>query len=852
MKLLIEYNGNKQHIEITHPKEFFIEELNLNLEEALTWYVEDYPNMPSSSNIIKAEIIMRTLRKWSLEFKALPDKFKIVPEDFIILSLPLEAIFQNLGIDISISSSVSYETSVDSSCINILYVLSRDFGDIDLKSPSFELFSLIHNENINVNLDVLRPATYENFKEKIKLKDYHIVHFDGHGDICKLYFADGGVDAYDFAKIIAQNKVPYVIMNACRSSLSDEDGNSVTSYLLKEGVLGVLGTPYLLKNDITQYFFRVFYKNLFIIGELKEALKKTNKILNEDNKFNTSENSEKKFEYNTWILFHSYTNSQYKLPQVKRGLLEESHNRFFYKNSHNNYFIEIELALLDNEVEIINIYGMLDIDNCDFIDNFNLWFSKTGGTLNTKIILNNFEIDGAYNINILDSSRSIFSKEDFLNVDKTVLNLIALNIGYFYLEYIEEMLFHLNFDMEELKPSIDILLKRGAIFFLQKENIYIIDPILRTFQFNLTKEEEDVFLLIIEKVAKTTLFLHFDEFQDEKYIHIDMNYMIKTFDYCYVNYRSYNCIYCRFCSIVHSYPSNIHISREIISLYAKEFESENILLPEAFILLNIASNFEHDFKNYEKSLEFITKAHEIAMKTKNNTLINMSLFQKANIFVSIEDERALDIYKEIKNNIINGHFKANSYFESILDSNIDIAEKIINNNSNMKNINKNLTEYVLDEETKAEDYFTLGLNALEQDIHQEARFCFNAAMEIYKKEDNFKNMIEIDICFAILCIKEGDFNNAINYFSDAFQVLNKFKHNIILSFELSYFIWENMNVRLNEMEGIEDFTEIPSGILEIYTKAYEDLIERVDKASKISEEIRKNDYITLNLAAISF
>lgn len=72
----------------------------------------------------------------------------------------------------------------DQLTVNILLVVARKKADIDHRLTAQPLLRMLRNFGLNrIVVDIARPGTKEAFLEHLSRKDYHIVHFDMHGEV---------------------------------------------------------------------------------------------------------------------------------------------------------------------------------------------------------------------------------------------------------------------------------------------------------------------------------------------------------------------------------------------------------------------------------------------------------------------------------------------------------------------------------------------------------------------------------------------------------------------------------------------------------------------------------------------
>ena len=146
--------------------------------------------------------------------------------------------------------------------INLLLVTARPSGkyDVGYRTISRPLVEMLDSTALRVNVDILRPASFEAFAKHLEKNNYHIIHFDMHGNLLSfeqyqklakqkpdgvffrnygrgeikeyqgqkafLFFESSGsgkscdngvVEASDLANFLISKNIPIVILNACQS-----------------------------------------------------------------------------------------------------------------------------------------------------------------------------------------------------------------------------------------------------------------------------------------------------------------------------------------------------------------------------------------------------------------------------------------------------------------------------------------------------------------------------------------------------------------------------------------------------------------------------------------------------------
>lgn len=130
-----------------------------------------------------------------------------------------------------------------------------------------------------LEVDVLssEQATLNNFKEKLKVYDYDMLHFGGHGflnrdepSLSSLFFADGQLTADDVLKLPWKQPPFFVFSSACESSgakkgqrLVGNQTNGLAAAFLAAGVAGYAGYFWPVTDFGATLFTKTFYRSLF-------------------------------------------------------------------------------------------------------------------------------------------------------------------------------------------------------------------------------------------------------------------------------------------------------------------------------------------------------------------------------------------------------------------------------------------------------------------------------------------------------------------------------------------------------------------------------------------------------------
>ena len=309
---------------VKHPAKQFLPELR--------WYLEDYLQCPYGAFPQLAEYVTETMQAWgtaifdTLFIEYARDWYqdakrhnfegfhiKITSDSPEIMSWPWEALYSRddgwLALRCYIDRQLS---SIDDppplpnapaqDAIHILYIVPRPYGenDVSYNALANSLVEYISENSLPVTIDILRPPTFDQLRKVLYDNPgyYHIVHFDGHGGYGavintpagNLYAAPEGqlvfetdngepdpVDTRLLAQLLAEYNIPFMVMNACRSGMIDDQAKdpfaSVAAGLLKAGVRSVVAMGYSLYVSSAKEFIPAFYERLFSTGKVSEAVR---------------------------------------------------------------------------------------------------------------------------------------------------------------------------------------------------------------------------------------------------------------------------------------------------------------------------------------------------------------------------------------------------------------------------------------------------------------------------------------------------------------------------------------------------------------------------------------------------
>ncbi len=191
--------------------------------------------------------------------------------------------------------------------LRVLMVISRPRGteDVGYQMVARPLLQRLDAVRGQVDLSVLRPPTFDALGQAVRRAadadvPFHVVHFDGHGvmpgrsgsggvtgarpgmmsaageGVLAFEKPGGGSDhvgASKVAAVLAQGRVPVVVLNACQSgAVGKELEASVATALLQAGCASVVAMAYSVYAIAAAEFMATFYETLFTGASLGQAV----------------------------------------------------------------------------------------------------------------------------------------------------------------------------------------------------------------------------------------------------------------------------------------------------------------------------------------------------------------------------------------------------------------------------------------------------------------------------------------------------------------------------------------------------------------------------------------------------
>jgi tetratricopeptide (TPR) repeat protein len=318
--------------------------LDADALEDLRWYLEDYLQAPYGVWEERGPVIRDKLADWGDQvfgsvfgagkardmYQRTRDRgLEIVfrSAEPSLLALPWELMRDGTGPVALGAGGISRSLPVADSAatpevpggkLRVLMVISRPAGASDVgyqmvARPLLERFNAVRGE---VSLTVLRPPTFDALRDAVQQaaqagEPFHVVHFDGHGAMLQrsggsvlpgirpnmmtepgegiLAFEKPGggsdqVGASRVAQVLAEGKVPVVVLNACQSgAVGKELEASVATALLKAGCAAVVAMAYSVYAVAAAEFMAAFYESLFAGESVGQAVTTGRKRLSQHN-----------------------------------------------------------------------------------------------------------------------------------------------------------------------------------------------------------------------------------------------------------------------------------------------------------------------------------------------------------------------------------------------------------------------------------------------------------------------------------------------------------------------------------------------------------------------------------------
>jgi tetratricopeptide (TPR) repeat protein len=278
----------------------------------LAWYYEAYPINAGPSGQFRAARVEAELPAWGVAlFDAMIPKISVVREAWErhegedaslwltgpsgeFLSLPWElarrSIFtEPLGQRHRMTRALWPPPQLNPILLprvkRLLLIISRPTGSPGISFLLFarDLLRQMKSASRDIEVEVLRPPTFEAFCERVRAADeegrpFDIVHFDGHGSIGDLGDGRGGVarltfetsnggahhiDGAGLLRGLAGREIPLFVLAACHSGgiapLATSETSIATSLIDGAAAVAVVAMSYAICADAAQIFLAAFY-----------------------------------------------------------------------------------------------------------------------------------------------------------------------------------------------------------------------------------------------------------------------------------------------------------------------------------------------------------------------------------------------------------------------------------------------------------------------------------------------------------------------------------------------------------------------------------------------------------------
>ncbi len=294
--------------------------------EDLRWYLEDYLRAPYAVYEDRGKEIEGRLGAWgqalfagvfgtgreggkTYERAAASDDWElwIASESPAFLSLPWELLrdpdrptplaLDLAGLHRTIGTPQEAFAASSGEALRVLMVIARPFGlgDVPYRTVARPLLKRLEPVQGRVELEVLRPPTFEALEERLRRakeegEPFQILHFDGHGAfggairggastrssftpqllegvlLFETEFGYGqAVAASDLARVLKGAGTSLAVLNACQSAMLSGAAPeaAVATRLLQEGSASVVAMAYSVYAVAAAEFMAAFYEALF-------------------------------------------------------------------------------------------------------------------------------------------------------------------------------------------------------------------------------------------------------------------------------------------------------------------------------------------------------------------------------------------------------------------------------------------------------------------------------------------------------------------------------------------------------------------------------------------------------------
>lgn len=326
--------GDEASLKHPHPIRI-VNPLTAKDRNQLRWYLEEYRGFPFGAEKQRAAEVERNMADWGASLfeqiflQSSSNESPVEPyqraidegsaccdlcvssNDTTVLSIPWELMRDSQGTYLHHLFAGFYrqrtrlQTLPDirksgNKPLRVLLVIARPDEEYDVKlwTVARPVLKALRPLGPRVQLEVLRPATFERFTETLwrHVGYYDLVHFDGHGGTdgnglgCLLFENAKGnqpelITSLQLGQSLAKSSTPFFVLNACRSA--DEGStadpySSVASQLIGSGAAGVVAMSYTVYADTASIFMGQFYESLVGGRTFAEAVSDGRRALYEE------------------------------------------------------------------------------------------------------------------------------------------------------------------------------------------------------------------------------------------------------------------------------------------------------------------------------------------------------------------------------------------------------------------------------------------------------------------------------------------------------------------------------------------------------------------------------------------
>ena len=375
-----------------------------------------YNQLRSNLNQLQIEIESITPEFHAIHWEALQDP-----------DLPRPLVVDSVLIRKSVKPAVIEAKVNRFPTINLLVVTARPNAESDVgyRTISRPLVRAIRNAKLRVNIELLRPGTYEALERHLETKGsgyYHIVHFDVHGALKTYedfqqgiennhYLYDGRygrseikeyeglkaflvlegqekgeydlVEATEIANLLTGKGIPVCILNSCQSGkqlnqaeVEDNRETSLGSRLMNAGMQMVVAMSYSITVTAAEIMMQQIYEHLFKKKDINQAIRLGRRELYNRKGRRAYYNTE--IELEDWLLPVAYCNG--KVDFNLREFTPEEEEKYYLSLDSKYEFKKPTYGFVGRDIDILLIEKALLKHNI-------LLLQGMGGTGKTTLLI---------------------------------------------------------------------------------------------------------------------------------------------------------------------------------------------------------------------------------------------------------------------------------------------------------------------------------------------------------------------------------------------------------------------------------------------------------------------------------